>query len=370
MEDSISRAVAALWADSESSPPPSHILATDARFVLLHLLAQPRFGVFEFLFSLENRSISIDADATESEGSAEAETRTQQSHFPPLLSSPEDQDYNNSMTPIQDSIKYTVGHTTSSFLTPSKYFTPPPPCKIRSLAPATDGEIDGEAQVQPCPDSCWAKSGGHPSAHLSRCPPLPHQQKQALKNKGSFPTTSRRMLWVQLLREWLEEQSQSITPLWETAQTPQPQKKIHSLQAQSNTKQPQASSSYWKFPGLVTLTGLRDAAAPQKNHAQLFTHMSYSSLKSSRGKPRSLLNTKLSTSPKCKTPEKSMQAQGWPCHLSEIIPEGNRSLIGKGEQDITPEPPRIPSSPWTRSSSRVRFQYMPRKYISLQTLPS
>ncbi|KAF4797119.1 hypothetical protein TURU_076388 [Turdus rufiventris] len=106
MEDSISRALAPLWADSESSPPPSHILAPDARFVLLHLLAQPRFGVFEFVFSLENRSISIDADATESKGSAEAETSTQRSHFPPLLSSPEDQDYNNSMTqPIQDSIK-------------------------------------------------------------------------------------------------------------------------------------------------------------------------------------------------------------------------------------------------------------------------
>lgn len=129
--------------------------------------------------------------------------------------------------------------------------------------------------------------------------------------------------------------------------------------------QQQALSSYWKFPGLATLRGRRDAAAPQKNHAQLLTHMSYSSLKSSRGKPRSLLNTKLSTSPKCKTPEKSMQAQGWPC-LSELIPEGSRSLTGKGEQDITPEPPRIPSSLWTRSSSRVRLQYMPRKYISPQ----
>lgn len=73
MED-ISKALAALWADKENSPAPFHILAPDARFVLLHLVAQPRFGVFEFLFSSENRSISIDADARESEGSAEAGT--------------------------------------------------------------------------------------------------------------------------------------------------------------------------------------------------------------------------------------------------------------------------------------------------------
>lgn len=145
----------ALWARRESSPPLSHILAPDARFIRLHLLAQPRFDVFEFLFSLENRTISIDADARESEGSAEAGTSTQRNHFPPLLSLSEDQDYNNSTTqPIQDSIKHTVGHTTSSFLTPSRYFTPPSPCKIKSLAPATDGEIDGEAQVEPSLDAC------------------------------------------------------------------------------------------------------------------------------------------------------------------------------------------------------------------------
>lgn len=147
MEDSISRALAALWADRESSPPPSHILALDARFVLLHLLAQPRFGVFEFLFSSENRSISIDADARESEGSAEAGTSyPEKSLSSPLLSSPEDQDCDNAMTqPVQDSIKHTVEHTTSSFLTPSRYSTPPPTCKIKSLAPCTDGELDREA---------------------------------------------------------------------------------------------------------------------------------------------------------------------------------------------------------------------------------
>lgn len=70
VEDSISR-MEALWADRESSPLPSHILAPEARFVLLNLLAQSRFDVFEFLFSSENRSISIDADAGESQDSAE-----------------------------------------------------------------------------------------------------------------------------------------------------------------------------------------------------------------------------------------------------------------------------------------------------------
>lgn len=61
----------ALWADRESSPLPYHILAPEAGFVLLNLLAQSRFDVFEFLFSSENRSISIDADAEESQDSAE-----------------------------------------------------------------------------------------------------------------------------------------------------------------------------------------------------------------------------------------------------------------------------------------------------------
>lgn len=86
MEDSISRVLAALWADKESSSAPFHILAPDASFVLLHLVAQPRCGAFGFLFSSENRSISIDADARESEGSAEAGTSyPEESLFSPTL---------------------------------------------------------------------------------------------------------------------------------------------------------------------------------------------------------------------------------------------------------------------------------------------
>lgn len=74
-------------ADRERSPLPSHILAPEARFVLLNLLAQPRFDVFEFLFSSENRSISIDADSGESQGSAEAGTSYSESSLssPPLI---------------------------------------------------------------------------------------------------------------------------------------------------------------------------------------------------------------------------------------------------------------------------------------------
>lgn len=85
---------------------------------------------------------------------------------------------------------------------------------------------------------------------------------------------------------------------------PHIQKKIHPLQAQSSIMQQQALASHWKSPGLAALRGWKDAAAPSKNHAQLLTHMSYSILKSSRGKPASLLNIELSMSPKCKPPEK------------------------------------------------------------------
>lgn len=128
---------------------------------------------------------------------------TQRSHFPPLLSSPEDQDYDNTMSqPVQGSIQHTVGCTTSSFLTPSRYSTSPSPCKIRSLPSAPDGKTDREAQVQPSPESCWAKPGGYPSTHLSRCPALPQQQKQALKSKGSFPT-----IWPRTLHEFTSSES-------------------------------------------------------------------------------------------------------------------------------------------------------------------
>lgn len=226
---------------------------------------------------------------------------TQSRRFPPLLSSPEDQDYDNSRTqPLQDSIKHTTGHTTSSSLIPSRYSTPPPPCKIKSLASATDREIEGEAQVQPSPDFCWAKPEVIPAPTCPGVLHCPTSRNKPWKAKAPPPPPH-----PECYTSLAPQRAVKASHPWEKKHNlPHIQKKSHPLQAQSSIMQQQALASHWKSPGLAALRGWRDAAAPPKKQAQLLIHMSYCILKSSRGKPASLLNIELSMSLKCKTPEK------------------------------------------------------------------
>lgn len=278
VEDSISRVWAALWADRESSPLPSHILAPDARFVLLHLLAQPRFGVFQFLFSLENRSISIDVDARESESSAEAGT----SYPEKSLSSPPFIPRRPGLWLCHDTTCSRQHQTYSRTYYKFIFNT----FKIVHTSTYLQNKVTGTSHRW----RDWQRSRFN--HHLT---PAEQSQKAILVPTcpGVFQCpTSRNKPWkakdpsppphpgcytqVWLLREWPKERSQSLTTLGETAQPPQPQKKFHSLHVQSSTMQQQASASHWESPSLATLRGWRDAAAPLKNHAQLLNHMSYS----------------------------------------------------------------------------------------------